>query len=87
MSYENVVRPCSKRLENCFGECAASCIQALCTCSAYLTVLMAVVWYVLMYMAARLYLIIECFTTLAHLPPEVYLEPSWSSYLPHWGTG
>ncbi|KAJ4985077.1 hypothetical protein SVAN01_09448 [Stagonosporopsis vannaccii] len=41
----------------------------------------------LLYTAARIYLIVECFISLAHLPPAVYNEPSWSRYIPHFGAG
>jgi hypothetical protein len=62
-------------------------MKALCVFTVCLTVGTALICYVLLYMLARLYLVIECFSTLAHLPPEVYLEPSWTRYLPHWGAG
>ena len=45
------------------------------------------VLYILCYMAARVYLIVECFVNLAKLPPEVYTRPVWSQYIPHFGAG
>ncbi|KAF2130159.1 hypothetical protein P153DRAFT_356795 [Dothidotthia symphoricarpi CBS 119687] len=39
------------------------------------------------YIAARVYLIVECFINLAHLPDKVYEEPEWSQFLPHLGAG
>lgn len=41
----------------------------------------------LLYFAARTYLIVECFISLAYLPEAVFAEPSWSKYLPHFGAG
>ncbi|KAL8758101.1 MAG: hypothetical protein Q9199_001734 [Rusavskia elegans] len=35
------------------------------------------------YILARLYLVIECFIQLSHLPAGVYEVPEWSSYFPH----
>ncbi|XPT04421.1 hypothetical protein M3J09_013499 [Ascochyta lentis] len=43
--------------------------------------------FMLTYVAARVYIIVECFINLAHLPPEVYIEPAWSRYIPHFGVG
>jgi len=38
------------------------------------------------YFIPRLYLVVECFIQLFHLPPgPVFTEPSWSSYFPHIG--
>jgi len=39
------------------------------------------------YAAARTYLIVECFINVAHLPDDVFREPTWSQYLPHFGAG
>ena len=35
------------------------------------------------YVLARLYLVVECFIQLSHLPAGVYEEPQWSAYFPH----
>ena len=35
------------------------------------------------YMSARLYLVVECFINLSHLPAGVYNVPKWTSYFPH----
>jgi len=39
------------------------------------------------YMAARAYLIVGCFSSLFHSPPEVFKQPSFSSYILHFGSG
>lgn len=39
------------------------------------------------YLAARVYLVVECFINLAHLPDAVYKVPEWSNVLPHLGSG
>ena len=38
-----------------------------------------------LYMLARLYLVVECFISFAYLPDTVFLQPSWSNYFPHIG--
>ncbi|KAL8644022.1 MAG: hypothetical protein Q9226_007979 [Calogaya cf. arnoldii] len=35
------------------------------------------------YILARLYLVVECFIQLSHLPAGVYDVPAWSAYFPH----
>lgn len=35
------------------------------------------------YVLARVYLIVECFIQLSHLPAGVYEVPEWSAYFPH----
>lgn len=35
------------------------------------------------YILARLYLVVECFIQLSHLPAGVYEVPEWSTYFPH----
>lgn len=42
---------------------------------------------VLAYPVARVYLIVECFINLAHLPPAVYHQPYWSQFIPHFDSG
>jgi hypothetical protein len=37
----------------------------------------------LVYMVARVYLVVECFINLAYLHDSVYEMPSWSQYFPH----
>jgi hypothetical protein len=37
------------------------------------------------YMLARLYLLVECFKNLNHLPPSAYNLPRWTQYFPHIG--
>lgn len=43
--------------------------------------------YGMAYIGGRVYLMVECFMNLAHLPSEVYKEPEWSQYIPHFGSG
>ncbi|KAK3632039.1 hypothetical protein LTR22_020779 [Elasticomyces elasticus] len=38
---------------------------------------------VLCYATARVYLVVECFIGLSHLPPDAFLVPQWSRYFPH----
>ena len=51
----------------------------------------ALSWYIALYMGygiyilARVYLLVECFVMLWHLPDGVYSVPSWTQYLPHIG--
>lgn len=42
---------------------------------------------VMLYLAARVYLIVECFINLAHLLDAAFQEPEWSPYIPHFGAG
>jgi hypothetical protein len=53
------------------------------------TILCAIIYLVLltMYVAARAYLIVGCFLNLFHSQPEVFKQPSFSSYFPHFGSG
>lgn len=39
------------------------------------------------YLAARVFLLVECFINLSQLPPEVYQVPQWAQYIPHLGSG
>lgn len=36
-----------------------------------------------LYCLARVYLVVECFINLSHLPTSVYQIPGWSQYVPH----
>ena len=51
----------------------------------------AMLWYIGLllgygiYIIARVYLVVECFVMLWHLPDGVYNVPSWTQYLPHIG--
>jgi len=40
---------------------------------------------IVLYIVARVYLVVECFINLAHLPPSAYQLPQWSQYVPHIG--
>ena len=37
----------------------------------------------ILYTAARVYLVVECFINLKYLPEAAYLVPEWSRYFPH----
>jgi hypothetical protein len=39
------------------------------------------------YVLARLYLFVECFINLAHLPDDVFKEAQWIDHFPHFGAG
>ncbi|KAF2086759.1 hypothetical protein K490DRAFT_43717 [Saccharata proteae CBS 121410] len=41
------------------------------------------VTFFLLYMAARAYLVVECFINVANLPASVFEIPSWTQYVPH----
>jgi hypothetical protein len=49
--------------------------------------LIGVVCFCLAYIAARVYIVVECFLNLTHLPPGVYTQPSWSRYIPQFSAG
>lgn len=36
-----------------------------------------------LYLISRIYLVVESFINIAHLPNQVYEQPSWSQYIPH----
>jgi hypothetical protein len=38
---------------------------------------------ILLYCLARVYLVVECFINLSHLPESVFRVPIWSQYVPH----
>jgi len=40
---------------------------------------------ILVYIAARVFLVVECFVNFAHLPESAYITPQWSRYVPHIG--
>ena len=40
---------------------------------------------ILVYVAARVFLVVECFVNFAHLPESAYMTPQWSRYVPHIG--
>ena len=40
-----------------------------------------------LYVAARVFLVVESFRALGHMPIEVYKEPEWSKYFPHFSAG
>ncbi|KAK0647995.1 hypothetical protein B0T16DRAFT_407565 [Cercophora newfieldiana] len=40
---------------------------------------------VALYLLARVYLVVESFINLSHLPKSAYEMPAWSLYVPHIG--
>jgi flagellar biosynthesis protein FlhB len=54
---------------------------------AAIAIWLPVLAYSMAYIGGRVYLMVECFMNLAHLPSEVYKEPQWSQYIPHFGSG
>ncbi|KAK4108127.1 hypothetical protein N656DRAFT_784667 [Canariomyces notabilis] len=40
---------------------------------------------IVLYVLARVYLVVECFINLVHLPESAYKLPEWSQYVPHIG--
>jgi hypothetical protein len=42
---------------------------------------------IISYTLARLYLVLECFISLPHVPAAVYEQPQWGRYIPHFGAG
>ena len=49
----------------------------------HLLLVLAFVLVIWAYFLARIYLVIECFINLSHLPAGVYDVPNWSAYFPH----
>ncbi|OCK85225.1 hypothetical protein K432DRAFT_318689 [Lepidopterella palustris CBS 459.81] len=39
--------------------------------------------FILLYAFARIFLLVECFLSIRHLPESVYVVPKWSQYFPH----
>jgi len=68
-----------------WGDSSNSCWCCLAACPTVMS------WYIALYMAygiyilARVYLFVECFVMLWHLPDAVYSVPRWTQYLPHIG--
>jgi len=44
-----------------------------------------VVAFIVFYCFARVYLVVESFICLTHLPESAYIQPKWSQYMPHIG--
>lgn len=54
--------------------------------SMFLGCTYAVCWaFLLLYILARIFLVVECFLELQHLPEKVFLTPKWTKYWPHIG--
>lgn len=49
----------------------------------YYSVSVILVAFALTYVGARLYLVVECFVNMAHLPASVFELPVWTQYFPH----
>ena len=62
-----------KQLDYYTGDAARKCLKTLGIVGA------------VVYILARLYLVVECFIQLTHLPAGVYDMPLWSTYFPHIG--
>jgi hypothetical protein len=68
-----------------FWDDSNHCCCCLATCH------IALLWYIALllgygiYTLARVYLLVECFVMLWHLPDGVYTVPGWTQYLPHIG--
>jgi len=45
----------------------------------------AAIFSMALYVCGRVYLVVECFINLAHLPESAYELPKWSQYVPHIG--
>jgi hypothetical protein len=87
-----VVNDCENSCD-CFFMCFMALVWSLAFCLYVVAVVAGAVVialipvYCLAYVAARVYLIVECFINLAHLPPGVYKEPQWSQFVPYFGAG
>jgi hypothetical protein len=44
---------------------------------------LAIMASILFYTVARVYLVVECFINIAHLPDGAYQVPRWAQYVPH----
>jgi hypothetical protein len=51
--------------------------------TSFLPWLIFVFCFVLLYIFARVYLVVACFIDIAHIPPSALQIPSWSQYVPH----
>jgi len=51
--------------------------------SSAVVLLFVVGAYSLLYTFARIYLVVECFLSLTHLPDAIFKLPQWSNYFPH----
>ena len=70
------LRQSQKNRTQVWGEIilAALFLVSMCT-------LVPLLWFT--YIFSRVYLVVECFKNLAHLPAGAYQLPQWSSYVPH----
>jgi hypothetical protein len=64
------------------GSSSASPIRILSriVLSVFLVLLLS---FLLLYLCARTYLVVECFISFAYLPDEVFQDVEWSGYFPH----
>jgi hypothetical protein len=51
--------------------------------SLTITSILLFLGYIILYFLARVYLVVECFISLSHLPASVFQVPVWSQYVPH----
>jgi hypothetical protein len=51
----------------------------------FFTFLFLTACFCLVYVFARVYIVVECFLNVAHLPPSALRIPTWSQYIPHIG--
>jgi len=49
----------------------------------FLLPLLAIVVLCILYLSARVYLVVECYISLAYLPESITKHPNWSLYFPH----
>ncbi|KAL2072183.1 hypothetical protein VTL71DRAFT_11526 [Oculimacula yallundae] len=58
-------------------------LLVLVCCVARILFLWATFFGSFLYLAARVYLVVECFISLFRSPPDLYEKPVWASYFPH----
>lgn len=58
-------------------------LQLVSSAILFLPLLLAVAYYAMAYIPARVFLIVESCVQLARLPPGAYVTPDWSKYYPH----
>jgi len=79
--YESLPTPWDKVFEkSVFCFVLALLVMLFCAKAMYD---LSIVAFMLLYVVARVYLVVECFLNLAHLPDAAYLLPQWSQYVPH----
>lgn len=51
--------------------------------ATWIMIFLSITLLMLAYVLARMYLVVECFFNLGSLPSEVFILPTWSTYIPH----